>query len=221
MGEVRGDSCGWRCRGRPPDASGDCRRGRRRREAPYAPVEGSRKRPGRAAGPRYSAGRARRGCGRFLPLLFSARHGTWLASPRTRTSALSPLGDWARGKPLHPSSLHRIYSMPPLLRKNKHPNQQQHLSRSRNSRVEKIQPIEIASEKAGSVWIRRMDTVSITVTMRVTSTVSIRVSMSGSRVQAARKRRMRSSTCARGRPKRRRLVAIKRCVFCRRGSGAS
>ena len=63
------------------------------------PVEKSRERPRREAGLRYSAGRARRGCGRFLPLISPVRHRTSLASPRTLPSALSPLGDWARGKP--------------------------------------------------------------------------------------------------------------------------
>jgi hypothetical protein len=72
---------------------------------PLRPVERSRKRPRREAGLRYSAGRALRGCGRFLPLIFPVSHGTLPASPRTRTSALSPLGDWARGKPSLTSSL--------------------------------------------------------------------------------------------------------------------
>ena len=40
-----------------------------RAKHPLRPAHDGRKRPGREAGPRYSAGRARRGRGRFLPLI--------------------------------------------------------------------------------------------------------------------------------------------------------
>lgn len=55
-------------------------------------VQDSGERPRREAGARYSACRAPRGCGRSPQLLFPERQGSRAASPRSRTSALSPLG---------------------------------------------------------------------------------------------------------------------------------
>ena len=76
-----------------------------------AEVQDSGERPGREAGVRYSARRAPRGRGRCPPLLFSARRWPWEASPQKRTSALSPLGDWARGNPKDRSRIASIRSI--------------------------------------------------------------------------------------------------------------
>jgi len=83
-------------------------------------------------------------------------------------------------------ALHPIFFSPPnsfddpALRKTNTPTNK-HLSRARNSRVQEIQPFEMPCENAGSVWIRGMVTVSIPVTMRVTSTVTMRVGIFGER----------------------------------------
>ena len=119
----------------------------------------------------------------------------------------APSGAGAR-QALHPSlfSSHR-FSMTPLLAEKHTPTNHNTSSRGRNSGVEKIQLIEIGDKFWRSGWIRHVGTVSITATMRVTSTVSVPVGMA----QAARKLRMRFSTPARGRPKRRALCSIRRC----------
>lgn len=93
-------------------------------------------------------------------------------------------------------------------------------SRGRNPRKRKSYRIEISREFVRRLWIRAMDTVSIGVTLGV-SIGSAGVGPENSPVQAPRNFRMRASTSARGRPKRMRLVAIKRCGLDRRARGAA
>ena len=101
----------------------------------------------------------------------------------------APFRPWAIGREAHPSppssSLHRIHSMTPPAVTNT-PINKNTSSRARNSGEKKIQPIEITDEKAGIGWIRRVVTVSTPVTMRVTSTVTIRVGMFGERKISSR-----------------------------------
>ena len=95
----------------------------------------------------------------------------------------APFRPWAIGREASPpptSSLHRIHSVPPPCGKQTH-QPTNTSSRARNSGAKEIQPLEIAEEKTGSAWLRRVVTVSIPVTMPVTSTVTIRVGIFGER----------------------------------------
>jgi hypothetical protein len=131
---------------------------------------------------RYSARRPR--LLTFPSTFFSAPRHSWEASPRSRTSALSPLGDWARGKetlPAHqPSAGHSTQT--------KQPNQQPaNLSRikttkvssdiiprrSRNCRAVEAQMIEKAPQLGGALCLRSMPTVGIIVGISVGTAVGI------------------------------------------------
>ena len=106
--------------------------------------------------------------GRFLPPVSQANSDPWLRLPRTRTSALSPLGDWARGKetlPAHqPSAGHSI--QPPTKQPQSLPirNQQRnipdiHPSRSRKCRAAETEVVEKAAQFGGGLCLRAMPTV--------------------------------------------------------------
>jgi len=66
------------------------------RECRAPEVQDSRERPRREAGPRYSAGRAPRGCGRFLPSMIKRQLARGWSQPSGRTRSTGGITD-ARG----------------------------------------------------------------------------------------------------------------------------
>ena len=126
---------------------------------------------------------------------------------------------------LPPSVLAQDSGRPGARKLQANKNKQQRIqSRPESARERKSYPIEMSREFVRRLWIRGMDTVTVGVTTGVSIGVSIGTAGVGPErwtLQAPRNFRMRASTSARGRPKRMRLVAIRRCGLDRRARGAS
>ena len=194
----------------------DCAPAGRFRRAGMEPSNRCRKRPGREAGLRYSAGRAPGGCGRFLPSM--VRCG--LASGRPRKRFKLDRGTVPASRTACPEALEvrtmirEITGTRPagqrMLEEEK--RKKTDTSRDRNVSGRKIQLFDYQCEFAARPWLQGLVTVTRGVGRGVGRVVT-RGTEASSTHYPARNLLMRASTSARGRPKRMRLVAMRRWGF--------